>query len=531
VHTFLPSSAASRNRNHVPVSIDGDEEVYDITRQAFPDRPSIASANSHFETTSVRVRRMSNNESKSETRSASVDEPEEEVYDITRKAFPDRPSIATANSHFETPSLRERRIRNKGRRSNSKFDANNQIIISSSETSGDDDAIGQTRVELEEKEARTEEKNRSVEERLTSRLAKEEEVAAREAVMTPTADLEEEGGEETAEPNKSDNAQHEDEQYEDITRSSFVDRPSLSSRAVHTFLPGSAARRNRNHAPVFIDVNEEVYDITRRAFADRPSIASVNSHFETTSLRERRMSNNESNSETRRASSDEPEEEVYDITRKAFPDRPSIATANSHFETPSLRERRRSNSTSIAKTRSSVSNSKPMKEITSPTSQPEPERSTKQNTLESATQAPRAELYELYIKRGFTNDQAQHLKDYFTTWTNGAKSHELKFTSIFTCPMTSESFACGNWRRDGISGSGQVAARADDEDQITYWYKTKKQAMSAAAAKALDSFALRECDGNTAVALLQNRCEDAPYMTNEDAPPLPILPSGISLPR
>ena len=46
--------------------------------------------------------------------------------------------------------------------------------------------------------------------------------------------------------------------------------------------------------------------------------------------------------------------------------------------------------------------------------------------------------------------------------------------------------------------------------------ETKKEAMNAAAARALDCFSLRECDG-TEIAPSQ-RCEDEPYMSKEDAP-------------
>jgi len=132
--------------------------------------------------------------------------------------------------------------------------------------------------------------------------------------------------------------------------------------------------------------------------------------------------------------------------------------------------------------------------------------------------APRAELHQYYIKKGLTSAHAQKLKDYFTTWTNGAKSHELKFTCIFTCPMTGEHFACGSWMNGG---------EVDHvEDQI-FWYKNKKQAMNAAAAKALDCFSLRECHGTDMTPI--RRCQDAP-VSEEDAPVLPTLPTGIDLP-
>lgn len=63
----------------------------------------------------------------------------------------------------------------------------------------------------------------------------------------------------------------------------------------------------------------------------------------------------------------------------------------------------------------------------------------------------------------------------------------------------------------------------------TYFFKhkeTKKQAMNAAAAKALDCFSLRNSDGTRVAAQL---CADAPYFPG-DAPTLPMLPDEIMLP-
>ena len=84
-----------------------------------------------------------------------------------------------------------------------------------------------------------------------------------------------------------------------------------------------------------------------------------------------------------------------------------------------------------------------------------------QSDLKEGSVAPRAELYQYYIEKGLANEEAQRLKDYFTTWSNDAKSHELKFTSIFTCPITGEHFACGKLK----NGGGEVIV----EDK-TYWY-------------------------------------------------------------
>jgi hypothetical protein len=177
--------------------------------------------------------------------------------------------------------------------------------------------------------------------------------------------------------------------------------------------------------------------------------------------------------------------------------------------------------------------------------------------------APRAELYQYYSQeKSLTSAQCQQLKDYFTTWTNGAKSHELEFTCVFTCPLTGEHFVCGNWNND----RGQAVSSVEDP---FFWYskwirdmrtlfglcllvqcaifcasiirapfslfslsnfshpsENKKQAMNAAAAKALDCFSLRACHGTERTPL--RRCRDAPYLL-EGNTPFP-LPTGIQLP-
>ena len=134
---------------------------------------------------------------------------------------------------------------------------------------------------------------------------------------------------------------------------------------------------------------------------------------------------------------------------------------------------------------------------------------------------PRGELYQHYIAKGFTTEQAQQLKDYYTTWTIGP-SHELKFTSVFTCPLTGEHFAAGLLRNENNNGevwSGQV------------WYKNKKQSMNAAAAKALDCFSFRsknDGDDSNDSSPIMYRCDDEAYGEGE-APRL-VLPPNVVLP-
>jgi hypothetical protein len=127
------------------------------------------------------------------------------------------------------------------------------------------------------------------------------------------------------------------------------------------------------------------------------------------------------------------------------------------------------------------------------------------------TSSPRGELYQQYIVRGFTTEQAQKLNDYYTTWTIGP-SHEMKFTSVFTCPMSGEHFASGMWNGNGEVWGGHV------------WYKNKKQSMNAAAAKVLDCFSFRKNDSDSSL----RRCDDEPYF--EDETPSFSLPPNVVLP-
>jgi hypothetical protein len=196
----------------------------------------------------------------------------------------------------------------------------------------------------------------------------------------------------------------EDDEYEDITRSSFVDKPSPSS----ALLPTSAGLRSgRRAVPTYIDKepNEEFFDITRDAFSDRPSVTAAKDFLASSTIGQSTISKKGFNS-----CGSSPDGMAPSANTTSSPPSPSCDTA-----------------------------------------------------LELA---PRAELHRFYIKKGLSNVQAQALKSYFTSWTNGAKSHELMFTCIFTCPVTGEHFACGD-RRTAGSGTG---AMGEVPSRQTYWY-------------------------------------------------------------
>jgi hypothetical protein len=132
--------------------------------------------------------------------------------------------------------------------------------------------------------------------------------------------------------------------------------------------------------------------------------------------------------------------------------------------------------------------------------------------------APNGELTQTYSNEGWLEQgQLQLLKEFYTTWSNGEKSPKTRFTCVFTCPNTGEHFAAGNWKnKKGVT-------IVDG----THWYNTKKIALQAAAAKALDCFSLRRCHGTEKHP--SQRCVDLPYLIG-DAPALPDLPPDVTLP-
>ena len=154
--------------------------------------------------------------------------------------------------------------------------------------------------------------------------------------------------------------------------------------------------------------------------------------------------------------------------------------------------------------------------------------------LHSCDGAPCQELLQTYINEGFTGS----LKNYYTTWENGRKSPEKRFTCIFTCPYVDggfsgslqnwyhswESFASGSMKRDAYNQMDNFATKIGE----VCWHNTKKLAMNAAAARALDCFSLRRCHGTKKEPW--RRCEEFPYLSPEYAPQLPDLPPDVALP-
>lgn len=161
---------------------------------------------------------------------------------------------------------------------------------------------------------------------------------------------------------------------------------------------------------------EPSYDITRDAFQERPSLASVPNHH---------LSQNK---KARKSTSvfDDEAEDSFDITRVLFPDRPSLAIAQQHKLSETMLKESR------------------------------PYENDDQEQRKVVKMMPKAELYQFYISKGLSGDQASELNDFYTVLSN----KDGKFSCVFTCPISGESFLAGHWVKGGeVASDGQV-----------YWY-------------------------------------------------------------
>ena len=113
------------------------------------------------------------------------------------------------------------------------------------------------------------------------------------------------------------------------------------------------------------------------------------------------------------------------------------------------------------------------------------------------TNAPKAELYSMYGKDRFR--KALCAADYIT-WNNNGPPHNMRFTSVFVCPITGETFASGSY---GTEKTPQY----EWKDEFC-WYPTKKLAEHAAAARAYDCLSFRNVPAGQSYYYIGN---DEPY--------------------
>eukprot|EP01083_Nonionella_stella_P040767 110532_1 len=88
---------------------------------------------------------------------------------------------------------------------------------------------------------------------------------------------------------------------------------------------------------------------------------------------------------------------------------------------------------------------------------------------------------------------------------------QILYSSVFTCPITSRHFP-----------SGQLGK--SKEIQGSFYYKTRRRAMQAAAAKAIDCLSM---NGHNPSEVMYHRCCEVPFML-PSGPPLPPLPYNVA---
>ena len=130
---------------------------------------------------------------------------------------------------------------------------------------------------------------------------------------------------------------------------------------------------------------------------------------------------------------------------------------------------------------------------------------------------PKAQLQQYYQERYLDFESIGH---YFHSFDNG-DDHHMLHTSVFTDPTNgTERFTCGCLNGNGKTPLYEITSEADSNGELVdvVWYRKKKDAEHAAAARALDCIRLRESGSS----LLPRLCSDDPYTSAIDAPSLPL---------
>mmetsp|Transcript_16688 Transcript_16688/g.24992 ORF Transcript_16688/g.24992 Transcript_16688/m.24992 type:complete len:255 (-) Transcript_16688:42-806(-) len=110
----------------------------------------------------------------------------------------------------------------------------------------------------------------------------------------------------------------------------------------------------------------------------------------------------------------------------------------------------------------------------------------------------------------------------FVTWDfGGGSDHEKYWTSIFTSPASQEKFMSGILiSKPNKTKITQEKAKEGIQEVTIVWYKKKKEAEHAAAARALDCLSYRE--GMNQRNMCYNLCQEHPYKKGEGDILLPI---------
>jgi len=102
----------------------------------------------------------------------------------------------------------------------------------------------------------------------------------------------------------------------------------------------------------------------------------------------------------------------------------------------------------------------------------------------------------------------------FVSWDLGESDHEKYWTSIFKCPASQEKFMSGILKsKQNKTKITQEKAREGIQEVTIVWYKKKKEAEHAAAARALDCLSYRE--GMDQRNMCYGLCKEGPYSKGE----------------
>ena len=131
---------------------------------------------------------------------------------------------------------------------------------------------------------------------------------------------------------------------------------------------------------------------------------------------------------------------------------------------------------------------------------------------------PKAQLQQYFQERYL---DFESIGAYFHSFSNG-DAHNMLHTSVFCDPRNGvERFTCGRLVDNGKNPPYEISSEDVDGDGgavDVVWYRKKKDAEHAAAARALDCMRFRESDPASFTRL----CSDNPYSNAGDAPPLPL---------
>lgn len=137
--------------------------------------------------------------------------------------------------------------------------------------------------------------------------------------------------------------------------------------------------------------------------------------------------------------------------------------------------------------------------------------------LPQSIRAPKNSLSVWYSRR--YKDFVFCANDCFVSWHRGP-DHERYFTSVYTCPSSGEKFMCGTFGEEAKIKITQETVKDGDGMVTVVWYRKKKDAENAAAARALDCFSYREGEGDKKKSY--GLCAEPPYLEHEKICMIPI---------